>query len=229
MVLVHQGPTTEFEPFLLDDPEAMPSTPLGYSEVLIQAHGTLREARSRVGAALQVLLAVNVYFKTTLGKVGFCSVTGHTGFDDSNPASMATLQDLERIEKAVRTQPGFVKAFPLVLSKNTTVSLRGMRMVGTLTGRAGEQEASRSSDAKVQPKFATMASETHNTAKSSTTSAFLGQHPGRMDGVVFKLRTNIDNSNGGTCVWINGVTNTVEHNTVLRLLSEQERLVDMSK
>jgi len=43
------------------------------------------------------------------------------------------------------------------LSKNTAVSTNGMKMVGNFTGRAGEREASRSSDAGEKPKFAIMA------------------------------------------------------------------------
>jgi len=57
-------------------------------------------------------------------------------------------------------------------------------------------------------------------------SFFLGW---KMSGVVFRLQTGIDNSNGGVCVWMNGVTNRLPQNTVLRLLTEQVREIDMAK
>ena len=69
-----------------------------------------------------------------------------------------------------------------------------MKMVGNFTGRAGERETSRCSDAGEKPKFVIKASATTHTAKSSTTPAFLGEHAQKMHGVVFHLQTNIDNS-----------------------------------
>ena len=153
--------------------------------------------------------------------MGFLTVRGHTGFDRSDPASMACKKGLELIERAVRKQPDFMKIFPLTLSKNNAVSKNGFKMVGSFTGSAGEREASRASDAK--------ASSTTFTAKSSVTSAFLGEDAQKMNGVVFRLQTGIDNSNGGVCVWMNGVTNRLPQNTVLRLLSEQVREIDMAK
>ena len=142
---------------------------------------------------------------------------------------MACKEGLEHIEKAVRTQPGFLQLFPLALSKNTTLSKKGMVMVGTFTGDASEQEASHSLTTGVPPKFAMRASRTKGTAKSSTTSAFLGQRAAHMDGVVFHLRTNVDNSTGGICINTSGVTNGIENNTLLRLLAEQDRIIDMTR
>ena len=110
-----------------------------------------------------------------------------------------------------------------------SASTNGFKMVSSFTGRAGEREASRASEAGEQPKFAIMASGTTFTAKSSVTSAFLGKDAHKMSGVVFTLHTGIDNSNGGVCVWMSGVTNRLRQNTVLRLLSKQDREIDMAK
>jgi len=50
-----------------------------------------------------------------------------------------------------------------------------------------------------------------------------------MGGVVFRLQTGIDHSNGGVCVWTKGVANGLPQNTLLRLLGEQDREIDMAK
>lgn len=67
------------------------------------------------------------------------------------------------------------------------------------------------------------------TCKSSVTSAFLGKDAQKMGGVVFRLQTGIDHSNGGNCVWTKGVANGLPQNTLLRLLGEQDREIDMAK
>jgi len=81
-----EGQTSQFEPVLESDAGLVAVQPLGYSEAVIQAEGTLADALKRVGGTLQVLIAVNAYFKTTQGKMGYLTVRGHTGFDRSDPA-----------------------------------------------------------------------------------------------------------------------------------------------
>ena len=129
----------------------------------------------------------------------------------------------------LRKQPDFLKIFALALDKKTSASTSGFKMVSSFTASAGEREANRASEAGERPKFAIMTSSTEFTAKSSVTSAFLGEDAQKMSGVVFRLQTGIDNSNGGVCVWMNGVTNRLPQNTVLRLLTEQVREIDMAK
>jgi len=74
------------------------------------------------------------------------------------------------------------------------------------------------------------AARSHDTSKSSTTPAYLGERAADMDGVVFQLKTNIDNSTGGSiCIKTCGVLNNLPDNTLLRFLVEQDRIIDMSK
>ena len=222
---------SDVEPILvpLEAKEDIPP-PLAVSEVMRDMKSTCRVAADAVGDAKQVLVAVNARGETTDGQEVLLACTKHTGFDPTNPASMKVLKDMKFLEKSVRGQPGYLKVFSLAFSKSRPENIKGMDIVKSLTGDASDKESAKSRAAGVLPKFYMKSGQTKNTQKSSKTPAFLGERAAEMDGVEFTLHICRDNSKGGTiCIHSSGVTNQIKNNTVLRLLLDQNRVIDMTK
>jgi len=222
--------STPLPPILAPLEKQVEAKPLPYTEAILQLQSTLKKTIISSAAAQQCLVAINACAKSTDGKAVLLACMDHTGFDPMDPASMANLKNLELIEATVRTHHGFLKLVDLVFSQTPSISKKGMKIVSTCTGDASDKESSRSHTAREMPKFAMKASRSHDTPKSSTTPAYVGERAAAMDGVVFQLKTNVDNSTGGSiCIKTSGVLNRLEDNTLLRFLVEQDRIIDMSK
>jgi len=190
----------------------------------------LAKAIKSAGAWKQCVIAINACAMTTSGQMVLLSCMDHTGFDPKDATAMANLEHLKLIEEAVRSHHQFMKLFDLVFHLSPAMNMKGMRMVSTCTGEASDTETSRRFAAAQSPRFAMNTARKHDTAKSSTTPAYIGEKAINKNGVVFDLKTYPDNSQGGnmcyhTCI----VLNQNQDNTVLRFLTNLDRIVDMSK
>jgi len=225
----HEDDTsTDLPPMLVPLAHQEDDTPLHLSEARRQLRSSLQKAITKAGGKKRCLIAFNACAKTTTGNLAVLSCRDHTGFDPRDAAAMTDLKHLKLLEEAVRDQYDFIKAFGLVFNKTPSMCLTGMRIVGTCTGDAGSKELSRCIGGGGSPKFAT--SQSHDTSKSSSTPALLGERAAEMQGVVFTLKTNVDNSQGGEiCTKTRGMLNQNQDNTMLRFLQVQDRTVDMSK
>jgi len=204
------------------------ATPLPFSEAMRQLESSLFTAIKMAGKSKRCCIAYNACAITTTGQLVILACVDHTGFDPRDAADMANLKRLEVIEEAVRSQHGFMKLFALVFDQTPSVSKKGMDIVSTCTGDASNQEASRSILTGQPPRFCV--SRSHDTSKSSETPACLGEDAMDMKGVVFTLKSNVDNSQAGEiCTKTKGILNKDQRNTLLRFFVKQSRIIDMSK
>ena len=218
---------TDLPPFLAPLAHQEDATPLYYSEAMRQMRSILKKMIKGAGAWKQCVIAINATAMTTCGKMVLLSCMDHTGFDPKNATAMANLKHLKLIEEAVRSHHGFMKLFGLVFDHSPAITLKGMKIVSTCTGEASTTETSRRAAAAQRPRFAMNTARKHDTAKSSTTPAYIGEDAIDMNGVVFELKTYPDNSQGGDiCIHTCGVLNKNQDNSVLRFLTQQHTIID---
>jgi len=204
------------------------ATPLPLSEAQRQLDESLKTAIEHAGSSKRCFIAYNACAITTTGQLVVLASADHTGFNPRDAADMANLKHLEVIEEAVRSQDGFRKLFALVFNQTPSKSKKGMEIVSECTGDASNQEASRSNKTGQPPRFCV--SKSHDTPKSSETPACLGADAMDMNGVVFTLKSNVDNSESGAiCIKTKKILNSDQRNTLLRFFVKQSRIIDMSK
>jgi len=224
------GTSTDLPPFLAPLAHQEDATPLYYSEAMRQMRSILKKMIKGAGAWKQCVIAINATAMTTCGKMVLLSCMDHTGFDPKNATAMANLKHLKLIEEAVRSHHGFIKLFDLVFEHSNAMTMKGMNIVSTCTGEASATETSNRVAAGQRPRFCMNTARKTDTSKSSITPAYIGESAIEMEGVVFDLKTYPDNSQGADiCVHTCLVLNQNQDRTVLRFLTRQNRIIDMSK
>jgi len=200
------------------------------SEAMRKLRKTLIKVVESCGGTKQLLVILNAFAKTSDGKMTLFGCQMHTGFESECSRSMSKLRNVMTIDHNVKNHDDFHKVFSPAFGSTDTVKLQAMKLIKTITEAVMDKESMASRRRKVPPQFASALAKTKTTVRSCYTPVSLGESATEMDGTVFHLRTIVDNGEpGSTCCNTNTVTGNIQDNTCLRILIDQEGIIDMSK